>query len=361
MAHQIFGERFLERESRRPAWHGLGQTIQEDEPVNVSQAMEILTIDYSIDQHETFFTANDRNGLLQSFPTGKLVNVRSATGDEDPLVLGTVGKGYKMIQPLDLASKLHPITERMKVETIGALKGGKGLFFTFRVENVSKIAGEEHVLYWLVYDTYDGSGSLTMAFVPVRVVCQNTLNAALSSSKLFVDIPHTGKHEEDVDLFTKVFAQMSGVQDRVVDEMNAMANTSLSLSDIQIDRILRMAYPDAPQPRSMKYTGEITPDDVDANLYANVAERQNESKLQWSKDQETILNHRDGAKWAYNQFNNEFPQLARTPWAIYNAVVETEDFRKGLSPEGNMTTFIKGDRVAAKQKAYAAALEYVGS
>lgn len=358
MAHEIFGDRFLERESRRPAWHGLGTTLQEDEVMTVSEAMVNLDISYTIDQIPMFFRANNKYGFLEEYPTGKLVNVRSATFDSDPKVLGVVSNNYKLLQPTDLAKILDPVSRQHKLETIGSLKEGKGLFMTFKVEE-SKIAGEDHVLYWLVYDNFDGSGSMTMAFVPVRVVCQNTLNAALNSSKVSIDMPHKGQFAEDVDLFTRVFAQMGDVQGTVMDEMNAMANPNISLSNQQIDYILWQAYPDAPTPQGLTITGDIRSGDVDANTYAEVQERRNDLLLQKSKDQDQVNLRRSGALYAYNEFNDSFPRLARTPWAIYNAIVETEDFRKGLSPQGNMTTFIKGDRVSTKRKAYTAALEFV--
>ena len=77
MAHEIFGDRFLERESRRPAWHGLGTTLPEDEVMTVSEAMVNLDISYTVDQIPMFFRANNKYGLPQEYPTGKLVNVRS--------------------------------------------------------------------------------------------------------------------------------------------------------------------------------------------------------------------------------------------------------------------------------------------
>ena len=67
---------------------------------------------------------------------------------------------------------------------------------------------------------------------------------------------------------------------------------------------------------------------------------------------------RKGARERYNAFNDEFPNLARTPWAIYNAIVETEDYRKGHK---DSSTTLFGARAEAKARAFTTARQLVTS
>ena len=48
-------------------------------------------------------------------------------------------------------------------------------------------------------NSHDGSGSIKVAMTPVRIVCQNTLNLALSSAKRIWTTIHTGNIQSKLD------------------------------------------------------------------------------------------------------------------------------------------------------------------
>ena len=48
------------------------------------------------------------------------------------------------------------------------------------------ISGERISPYLLFSNTHDGSGAIKVALTPIRVVCNNTLNLALSTAKTFM-------------------------------------------------------------------------------------------------------------------------------------------------------------------------------
>ena len=52
-------------------------------------------------------------------------------------------------------------------------------------------------------------------------------------------------------------------------------------------------------------------------------------------------------------FNQEHPKVAQTPWAIWQAVVETEDYRRGKeSTNGRQSSALFGTRATTKEKAF---------
>ena len=58
----------------------------------------------------------------------------------------------------------------------------------------------------------------------------------------------------------------------------------------------------------------------------------------------------------YDIFNQEHPRVSETPWAIWQAVVETEDYRRGKEANrGRLTASLYGTRATTKQKAFAQA------
>ena len=63
---------------------------------------------------------------------------------------------------------------------------------------------------------------------------------------------------------------------------------------------------------------------------------------------------RDGAIQRFHAFNDQFTRLADTPYAIYQAIVETEDYRRGVN---NSATAVFGQRADTKARAFKSALE----
>ena len=54
------------------------------------------------------------------------------------------------------------------------------------------ISGDEIEPYLVFMNAHDGTGAIKAAMTPIRVVCQNTLNLALSSAKRVWSTNHTG-------------------------------------------------------------------------------------------------------------------------------------------------------------------------
>ena len=74
---------------------------------------------------------------------------------------------------------------------------------------------------------------------------------------------------------------------------------------------------------------------------------------EFDKRRDRVQKIRHGAWERYAFFNDKNPNLAETPWAVWQAVVETEDFRRGHS---NSATSIFGQRAEAKSRAFNTAL-----
>ena len=58
----------------------------------------------------------------------------------------------------------------------------------------------------------------------------------------------------------------------------------------------------------------------------------------------------------YDIFNQEHPKVSETPWAIWQAIVETEDYRRGKEANrGRLTASLYGTRAVTKGKSFAEA------
>ena len=347
MPASIFGERFYGH--REPAWHGLGTVM--DENLTATEAMQVANIAFPIHKWKTW-AENPTDGSL--IETNEWAVVREPTPDDDEYrILSLVGKEWTPLQAWELAEMLDPISKRYPVETVGALGNGEKIFFTLDAGE-SKIAGEDHKLFYLVTDHRDGAGALQIAFTPVRVVCQNTLTVGLSSAKVSARLTHHQTIKADAQWYTSIFAQMMDAKDTVTATMNHLAEVG-AVDKTDLTKIINAAYRDASRPRKLSLSQDITADDVPATVWSRLLNDKAEWKKQYETRQEAVEVRRRAAWERLNVFNEEYSHLANTPWAGWQAVVETEDYRRGHADAISSPIF--GDRADNKARAFEAALK----
>ena len=214
----------------------------------------------------------------------------------------------------------------------------------------SKIANEDHELYWLIVDSRDGQGKFQMAFTPIRVICQNALVSAVDQSSISLKINHRSGIHSEVQDFSKMFNQLLMKQDDTILAMNSMAKTKLKKSDVT--EIIEYAYQEPKVSQRINNRKNL-------ELNRSLTKKQLEDFSVHEKKKSNVQIIRDNAMNRYNVFNEEHPKLARTSWAIYNAIVETEDYRRTRGQSA--TAFIpSGDKAKNKARAFSKALEFVG-
>ena len=347
MPASIFGDRFFGR--REPAWHGIGTVL--DEELTATEAMKVANIAFPVNKWEMFAKNPETGELLE---TDQFAVVRDPTADDDVYrVLSNVGSQWTPLQAWDLAKMLDPVSEKYPVETVGALGNGEKIFFTLDAGE-SVIAGEDHHLYYLVSDSRLGTESLNIAFTPVRVVCQNTLTVGLSSAKVSASLTHHSTIKEDAEWYTALFAQMMGAKETVTATMNHLAEVGPAEKP-DIERIINSAFKDASMPKKLKLSRDIKPEDVPAKVWSTLLNDKKHWVEEWEKRRSGVKVLRDATWDRFDAFNDEFPKLAMTPWAGWQAVCETQDYRKGHKDALGSSIF--GDRAESKARAFNEALK----
>ncbi len=165
---------------RETPWHGLGVRVNEA-PAS-REALEVAGLDWDVVQ-EPIYTETEE--LIDGYKA----NVR----DSDRRVLGVVTDRYKVIQNREAFAFTDALLgEGVRYETAGSLQGGKKVWLLAHMPHEYIISGERISPYLLFSNTHDGSGAIKIALTPVRVVCNNTLNLALSTAKRSWSMMHTG-------------------------------------------------------------------------------------------------------------------------------------------------------------------------
>lgn len=168
-------------------WHRMGQIILPTDSLEViaqkgGLAWEALTVPA---QYEF-------GGKLMTAP-GAFHMVRSDTGAS----LSVMSARYKPHQPAEILAFYRDfvlVDERFEIETVGSLKGGRLIWCLAKFKAGMTVAGDEHAVYVLFSTSFDGSVATRAVATFVRVVCNNTITAALTQAdreKAYISVRHS--------------------------------------------------------------------------------------------------------------------------------------------------------------------------
>ena len=165
---------------RETPWHGLGKRV--NEALNSKAALTEAGLDWNVIQEPIYTETKE---LIEGYKA----NVR----DTDRQVLGVVKDRYKIVQNQEaFAFTDELLGEGVRYETAGSLQGGRKVWLLAHLPHEYIISGERISPYLVFFNSHDGSGAIKAAITPIRVVCQNTLNLALSTAKRSWSMIHTG-------------------------------------------------------------------------------------------------------------------------------------------------------------------------
>lgn len=201
MAHNIYENDSVLTVGEKP-WHGLGVTMAEP-PASGEEALRIAKLDWQVQREPLFLGDGTRavvSGSVSRQNEGQYAAiVRQDTND----ILGVVGPGYTPYQNSQMAELFNPLIDEGKVtiETCGSLYNGRRVWFLakFKSGNMLIRNGDEVAKYLLCAHGHDGCFAVRFGSVGIRVVCWNTLSAAVTDaeSKLFRCL-HTTNVEQNL-------------------------------------------------------------------------------------------------------------------------------------------------------------------
>jgi phage/plasmid-like protein (TIGR03299 family) len=288
--------------SRNDVWHKLGQEMISG--MTMEQWQAAAGLDWSAVKVPAIAdctaigfghrTINDRSFIVRS-DNGSMLGYVS--GEDE-------ARGYKIVQPHDVLSWFADyiaVDSRFEVDTAMSLKGGALICATAKFNGDSSVLGEAHKARLLMTTSFDASYSTTNNMTMTRVVCNNTLDVALTDKDAFVKTRHSTKFNAD-----KVARELANMA-QSIESYKAMAEAmvAVQLTNNDIAAFFRACL-DIPM--------EATREDISTKR-ANQFEALGES-YQKTLQQGTEHN---------------------TAWAAFNAVTQYADHdkttRNGNSPE----------------------------
>ena len=272
---------------RKPAWHGLGIVAEED----------FLTID-ELDAYDPTILSPIVARKIRATGVAPITDWRANVRTIDGKCVGIGGKDYTIVQPREMfefGADIIDSADGGGIVAATTLYDGKRVTATLQLPGEITIAGdagERHLPFLNLANSYDGSMALTACVSWVRVVCANTLQLALATAPRRFSLRHT-----------------SGVAGRVIDARKALGITYKAGERWEIigNELVQTSY------TSSEFEELVTKILMPATGYHKKSDRRL-SNLQ--ERQDDLLSH-------YAQ-TPTIERIRETKWGALNAVSEWE-------------------------------------
>lgn len=217
--------------SRQDVWHKLGQEMVPG--MTMEQWEEQAGLAWSAIKVPAISDCSALGFGHKAIPDRSFI-VRSDNGE----MLGYVSgederKGYKIVQPHDVLSwfaEYIAVDSRFELDTAMSLRGGQLICATARFNGPIDVVGESHKARLLMSTSFDGSYSTVNQMTMTRVVCNNTLDVALSDNRAFVKTRHSTKFNPEK--VASELADLAASVDVYKEMAEAMASHHLENTDL---------------------------------------------------------------------------------------------------------------------------------
>lgn len=346
MAHKIEKTDHMVSGEGKTPWHKLGTVVEG--LMTAEECIKLARLDWTV--HKVPMYAEDfaKPGSYTPDPSdpdsagiwtpGTIIEkpVPKAYGiqrDRDKRVLGVVGAGYTPLQnerAFGFLNALVSAKEAMFV-TAGSLEDGACIWLLVKLPGDILVKGRKRAedrieKYLLLTNRHDGFGTAMIKFTPVRVVCWNTLSAALAGGAL--TIRHTASIGDRVDKAFETLGLASEFYVKLGEVANEMSRKAMKEEEVK-KYLLRCL--------------KRQPSEAELSDAAGVADQANEIKVPRAMDK--LLDLYETGKGA---------DMARgTLWGAYNAVTEYVDHHSNCrTPDATMkNTWLEGNGHALKVRA----------
>ena len=306
-----------------PPWHGLGTPV--DGAMTSADALSKAGLDWRVVERPVYYTEEGQAGHVHA--EGFKALLRGDSGR----ILHVARETYTPLQNREAFDFADDITGTgdAKYVTAGALDGGRKVWLLAELTRCPLfVAGDELRPYFLLHNSHDGSSKVRGILTPTRVVCWNTLSAALAGAKASEGfaLRHT-----------------KGIRDKAADARRALG-LILKGYDTLGERFGLLAARSFTDAGLASYVEEVFPLPLTAGDRAldNGRARQ-----------------KAAIRLAHEGKGNDVSGVRGTWWAAYNGATEMLDHAGAWrSAEGRMKDTIFGGRASSKAHALTVALSY---
>jgi phage/plasmid-like protein (TIGR03299 family) len=299
-------------------WHGLGQALTPG--ASIDEWTREAGLGYSVLESPVQYST-PASSELESWPDRKVLH-RSDNGAP----LAVVSDGYRVVQPAEIMDFFRELVELggFQLETAGALSYGRRVWALASVADAAPVVERDLVKPYLLLGTsYDGTMATVAKFTAIRVVCNNTITAAVG-----------GYGEADLGYLK------SAVRVLHSERFNPEAvRLQLGIVANAWESFLVQSRQLADRPMAAEAADDFV---------AELLKPYHTSKLPIN---ETRAYKRIMSLFNGGAIGSELPGVAGTRWAMLNAVTELVDHERGRSNNTRIESAWFGAGAALKARA----------
>lgn len=183
------------------------------------------------------------------------------------------------------------------IQIAGVLGIGERIFVTAKLPTY-EIAKDEMEKYILFTTSHDGSGSIQACFTDIRVVCNNTLNAALNHCKNMVRFKHTKNVKANLAIGAQMMRDTLKYSEQAKLILEAAENIKIN-DDVMIDYITDLIC-DANQKEFIAKCGGIGKIPYENDVISTRKKNQLHAMVNYIERGPGQDSHRGTMLWLYN-------------------------------------------------------------
>jgi phage/plasmid-like protein (TIGR03299 family) len=310
-------------------WHGRGVKL-EVPVVLVEEALKAGGLDWTVHTEPVYLAQKlvvpDEGG--REVLGRKVPNRFAVLRDTDQAILGTVGQGWRPLQNRDAFAPLQAFLAGglATVESVGSLRGGARVWMLLKIaREACTIVGDDIVeKYLLVAQGHDGAMSVHFGITMTRVVCMNTLSAAIAPARRggapMVRIRHSASAQDGIKAASEFIVAADARFDAAAEVFRALSRRQITGAELR-DYILTVF------PRRKKGSPEGGGDG---------GEGSGSEKVGKVEEQVTELFEGKGR-------GSDLAGVKGTAWGAYNAVTEFLSHHRGRSQDARLENLWFGE------------------
>ena len=216
MAHEIEFRSgkysFVENGKHELSWHNLGTVY--DRPLTATEALIGCRADYVVESRKLTSLTEEQLIKVNSgepiiiLPEQISDSHRAITRKDTNKILSVASDRYSILQNTKAFEFVDYLTTgelgaKASIDAAGVLMDGKKIFITAKFDEQVKIPGSNNDImdFYLVFTNgFDKQSPVCCMTTPIRVVCNNTLNAAFNNNSGRIRFRHFGDIESKLQL-----------------------------------------------------------------------------------------------------------------------------------------------------------------
>ena len=316
MAHELTNSRSMFYVGAAP-WHQLGVKL-ENAPT-CAEGIHAAGLNWTV-------------GLKDLQTTdGQDVTHKATFRTDTGRILGVVGPGWTPLQNTDAFAFFDPFLQagEATLETAGSLKGDRRIWVLAKINRPASeiVKGDTVEKYILLANSHDGSLAIRVGYTPIRVVCNNTLSAAIAGRKgSLIRVRHRKNVVGTLDAVRETMNAADASFEATAEQYRRLARTAIVSEDLK--RLVRRVFAQAPKADAVP--PQIMSVPIPADLPPPVSDPIDRifAMVDTTPERESRVVEAVSRLYEEGRGNN-LPGVRGTAWAAYNAITEYIGYERG--------------------------------